>query len=71
MARDPGEAIVRRPNGSIDTDFYVRRSARLRREAFAAAPGILRKWLAKLVARSGTGLRRLGGAGPRRNITVR
>lgn len=71
MAQELDDMIVRRSNGSIDIDFYARRSARLRREAIAAVPSVLRGWLAGLVARSAAGLRKLGLSSAGRNLTAR
>jgi uncharacterized protein YqhQ len=71
MAQELDDTIVRRSNGSIDIDFYARRSARLRREAIAATPGVLRGWLAGLVAKSAVGLRKLGPSSAGRNLTAR
>ncbi len=71
MARDLDDRIVRRSNGSIDIDFYVRRSTEIRRKSVAAAPGAFRGWLARGLARAVAGLRKLGPASPGRDITVR
>lgn len=70
MAQDFDDRIVRRSNGSIDIDFYARRSIRMRREAIAAAPGVVRGWFAG-VARSAAGLRKLGQGSAGRNVTAR
>lgn len=63
MTQLPDTAIRRRPDGSIDTDFYARRAARLRgtarREAVARFAARLRRWTAALAA--ATGLAGRGG----------
>jgi len=71
MAQELDDTIVRRSNGSIDIDFYARRSIRMRREAMAATPGVLRGWLAWVVVRSAVGLRKLGQASVGRKVTAR
>lgn len=71
MARELDDTIVRRSNGSIDIDFYARRGLRMRREAIAATPGVLRDWLARIAARSAAGLRKLGPSSAGRNLTAR
>lgn len=63
MTQLPDTAIRRRPDGSIDTDFYARRAARLRgtarREAVAHFAARLRRCAAALAA--ATGLAGRGG----------
>ncbi|KUL95621.1 hypothetical protein DK26_11010 [Bosea sp. WAO] len=58
MARELHDAIIRRTDGSIDIDFYARRSAHLRREAFAATPGIVAQWLRAVFLGAGRLVRR-------------
>lgn len=58
MARELQDAIIRRTDGSIDIDFYARRSACLRREAFAAVPGIVAQWLRAVLVGAGRLARR-------------
>lgn len=71
MAQELDDMIVRRSNGSIDIDFYARRSIRMRREAMAATPGVLREWLGGVVARATAGLRKLRQASVGRKVTAR
>lgn len=60
MVQHCEDAIIRRSNGSIDIDFYARRSARMRREAIAATSGVLARLLAAIVARSAAVRRKPG-----------
>jgi hypothetical protein len=53
MAEKLHDATIRRTDGSIDIEFYARRSAQLRREAIAAAPGVVARWLQSVLGRAG------------------
>lgn len=63
MAPERDEVIIRRSNGSIDIDFYARKSTRMRREAIAAVPGILRGWLVRAGREVGLAFSRKGRRG--------
>lgn len=43
MTNDPSFTIRRRCDGSIDTDFYVKRGNRLHREAIRNSLGVFRR----------------------------
>lgn len=50
MTLDHDSPIRRRPDGSLDTDFYSRRAAVLRRMAIARARGLWARGLGRRIA---------------------
>lgn len=51
MTQHPNATIRRRPDGSIDNDFYARRGANLRRTAMRETPADWAVRLGRIVAR--------------------